>query len=148
MEARANTTTRRGFLKGTATIAAAAALGGAVLSGSRDHLAVADEDSTEEKWVKTFCGTCIFTNCGMEVKVVDGVAVEIRGNMDHPANQGTMCPRGASQLMNLYDPYRCKVPLKRTNPEKGIDVDPQWQEISMEEAKETIFQKMEECFAK
>lgn len=148
MEAKANTTTRRGFLKGTAAIAAAAALGGAVLSGSRDHLAVADEGSHEEKWVKTFCGTCIFTNCGMEVKVVDGVAVEIRGNMDHPANQGTMCPRGASQLMNLYDPYRCKVPLKRTNPEKGIDVDPQWQEISMEEAKETIFQKMEECFAK
>lgn len=147
MEAKAKTT-RRGFLKGTAAIAAAAALGGAVLDGSRDHLAMADESTHEEKWVKTFCGSCIFTNCGQEVKVVDGIAVEIRGNMDHPSNQGTMCPRGAAQLMNLYDPYRCKVPLKRTNPEKGIDVDPQWQEISMEEAKETIFQKIEACLAK
>ena len=144
----AQTTSRRGFLKGTAAVAAAAALGAGIALERGDSLAIAEETAPQEKWVKTFCGTCIFTNCGMEVKVVNGVAVEIRGNMDHPANQGTMCPRGAAQLMNLYDPYRCKVPVKRTNPEKGLDVDPQWQEIPMDEAKEIIFTKMEECYAK
>lgn len=141
------TSTRRTFLKGAALSAAAALGAGLVLDGAAT-LAEADEGPAQEKWVKTFCGTCIFTNCGMEVKVVNGVATEIRGNKDHPANQGTMCPRGAAQLMNLYDPYRCKVPVKRTNPEKGLDVDPQWQEIPMEEAKEIIFEKMEECYAK
>ena len=141
-------TSRRSFLKGTAAVAAALALGSGISLKREDSLAIAEESEQSVKWVKTFCGTCIFTNCGMEVKVVNGVAVEIRGNVDHPANKGTMCPRGAAQLMNLYDPYRVKVALKRTNPEKGLDVDPQWQEISIEEAKETIFTKMEECFAK
>lgn len=141
-------TTRRGFLKGSAALAAAAALGAGITLDRTPSLALAEEGPAEEKWVKTFCGTCIFTNCGMEVKVVNGVAVEIRGNMDHPANQGTMCPRGAAQLMNLYDPYRCKVPVKRTNPEKGLDVDPEWQEIPLEEAKQIIFDKMDECYAK
>ncbi|MCI2242209.1 molybdopterin-dependent oxidoreductase [Adlercreutzia faecimuris] len=141
------TSTRRTFLKGAALSAAAALGAGLTLDGAAT-LAEADEGPAQEKWVKTFCGTCIFTNCGMEVKVVNGVATEIRGNKDHPANQGTMCPRGAAQLMNLYDPYRCKVPVKRTNPEKGLDVDPQWQEIPLEEAKEIIFTKMEECYAK
>ncbi|MEG0217219.1 MAG: molybdopterin-dependent oxidoreductase [Raoultibacter sp.] len=141
-------TSRRSFLEGTAAVAAALALGAGISLEKQGSLAYADQSAKGEKWVKTFCGTCIFTNCSMEVKVVNGVAVEIRGNIDHPANKGTMCPRGAAQLMNLYDPYRCKVPVKRTNPEKGLDIDPQWQEISMEEAKETIFTKMEECYAK
>jgi len=36
--------------------------------------------------------------------------------------------------MGLYNPYRVKVPLKRTNPEKGPDIDPGWVEITWEEA--------------
>ena len=36
--------------------------------------------------------------------------------------------------MALYNPYRVKAPLVRTNPEKGLDVDPRWKEVSWDEA--------------
>ena len=36
---------------------------------------------------------------------------------------------GKSTIMNLYNPYRVKAPMKRTNPEKGLNVDPGWVEI-------------------
>ncbi|PNV68668.1 molybdopterin-dependent oxidoreductase [Enteroscipio rubneri] len=136
-------TTRRTFLKGGAALAAALAIGAHVAPGKAEALTESEGGGKEGgTWVTSFCGTCIWTNCGLEVKVIDGVAVEVRGNKDHPSNKGTMCPRGAAQLMNLYNPYRFKAPVKRTNPEKGLDVDPGWQEISWDEAKGIIFEKM------
>ena len=36
--------------------------------------------------------------------------------------------------MQLYDPNRITKPLKRTNPKKGFDEDPGWEEISWDEA--------------
>lgn len=65
-------------------------------------------------------------------------ATEVRGLADHPINKGTLCPRGAAVLQNAYNPYRVKTPLKRTNPEKGFDVDPGFVEISWDEAIATI----------
>src|SRR3990172_13039560 len=44
--------------------------------------------------------------------------------------------------MTLYDPNRVKAPLKRTNPEKGLGVDPGWVEIGWEEALDTIAQRL------
>ena len=45
-------------------------------------------------------------------------------------------------MMLLYDPSRVNTPLKRTNPEKGIGVDPKWMEISWDEALDTITEKL------
>jgi anaerobic selenocysteine-containing dehydrogenase len=45
-----------------------------------------------------------------------------------------MCGKGVSEIMNYYNPYRVKKPLVRTNPEKGLDVDLGWKEVSWEEA--------------
>lgn len=100
------------------------------------------EPGAEEKWVKQYCSSCIWANCGSEVKVVDGVAVDMRGDLDHPVNKGTQCPRGAAQLMSLYNPYRIKAPMKRTNPKKGLDQDPGWVEISWEEAFDTVAKRL------
>jgi molybdopterin-containing oxidoreductase family molybdopterin binding subunit len=44
--------------------------------------------------------------------------------------------------MGLYDPYRIKTPLKRSNPEKGLGIDPGWQEISWDEALDTIAERL------
>ncbi|MGC8888159.1 MAG: molybdopterin-containing oxidoreductase family protein [Verrucomicrobiia bacterium] len=44
--------------------------------------------------------------------------------------------------MALYDPDRIKKPLKRKNPEKGLDVDPQWEEISWDQALTEISAKL------
>jgi anaerobic selenocysteine-containing dehydrogenase len=51
---------------------------------------------------------------------------------------GTLCPRGNSAIMQLYDPWRIKAPMKRTNPKKGLDVDPGFVEISWNEAVQTV----------
>ncbi|MBI2506113.1 MAG: molybdopterin-dependent oxidoreductase [Candidatus Latescibacteria bacterium] len=86
---------------------------------------------------------------GIECLVVDGRVVSIRPNSHNPngfSNISTdffanavkegavMCPKGNAGIMTLYDPDRVKKPLRRTNPEKGIGVDPKWKEISWEEA--------------
>ncbi len=126
--------TRRNFLQGSLAITGAAVLGQSMVFANANRLTAKAATDSAEKWIKGFCGSCIWTNCGIEVKVVNGIAVEIRGNKDHPSNKGTLCPRGAAALMNLYNPYRLKAPMRRTNPEKGLDVDPGWVEISWEEA--------------
>ena len=41
-------------------------------------------------------------------------------------------------LQNLYDPNRVNVPLKRSNPEKGIGVDPKRKPISWDEAMDIV----------
>ncbi|WP_165056641.1 hypothetical protein [Adlercreutzia sp. ZJ305] len=63
-------------------------------------------------------------SCGNITTVKDGVVVSIEGDPARPSNRGTLCPRGKGAIMNMYNPYRIKAPMKRTNPEKGMDVDP------------------------
>ena len=99
--------------------------------GEFKQFAAYDRDAGE--WIPTSCNMC-FCNCGIEVHVVDGVAVEIRGNEGSSVGSGTICPKGCSGLMQLYDPSRITKPMKRTNPNKSIDEDPGWEEISWDEA--------------
>ncbi len=91
--------------------------------------------------VKTVCSAC-FNCCGIVVKKVNGIVVKIEGDQDNPHNKGRMCAKGQAGIMALYDPNRVLRPLKRTNPEKGITVDPKWQEITWEEALSTIAEKL------
>ena len=86
---------RRKFLQGSMAVTAAAMLGGNLMPPSRKRLVpgISPAQTSEGKWIKSYCTSCIWPNCGTEVKVVDGVAMEIRGNKEHPFNQGTLCPR-------------------------------------------------------
>ena len=88
----------------------------------------------EDKWVRTMCGRC-YGMCAIRVHVVNGVAIKIEGEPDscHGASGG-ICAKGVAGLQLLYDPNRLNVPLKRTNPKKGLHEDPQWQEITWEQA--------------
>src|SRR3974390_1736991 len=97
----------------------------------------ASEDAAEAKWIPTACGMC-YVGCGILAQVRNGVVVDIRGNPDSPQNRGAMCAKGKAAAMNLYNPNRVKVPLKRTNPRKGLHEDPKWQEISWDEAIDAI----------
>ncbi|MFQ5899732.1 MAG: molybdopterin-dependent oxidoreductase, partial [Candidatus Methylomirabilia bacterium] len=72
----------------------------------------------------------------------NGVVVKIEGNPESPLGMGRLCPKGLAGIMHLYDPHRVNVPLKRTNPEKAMDTDPGWQEISWEEALTLITEKL------
>lgn len=74
----------------------------------------------------------------MKVRVVDGRAVKIVGNPEHPISRGKLCPRGVAGLQILYDPDRIKGPMKRTNPNKGPDQDPKFTPVSWDVALDDI----------
>jgi len=99
-------------------------------------------DTMISKWVPTACGMC-YVGCGILAKVENGVVVNIKGNPDSPQNRGSMCAKGKASIMNLYNPNRVTVPLKRTNPRKGVHEDPGWQEISWVEAIDAIATALE-----
>lgn len=95
----------------------------------------------EDVWIPSACNLC-YNQCGILVHRVNGVVVKIEGNPANPMGQGRLCPRGLSGIQLLYDPHRLNYPLKRTNPEKGIGVDPRWQRITWEEAISTIVERL------
>ncbi|MFQ5852089.1 MAG: hypothetical protein ACE5JU_16075, partial [Candidatus Binatia bacterium] len=83
----------------------------------------------ENEWIPTACGMC-YVGCGIRVRMKDGVVAAIEGDPNHPQNRGNMCAKGKAGVMNPYNPHRVTVPLKRTSPQKGLNIDPGWKEIS------------------
>src|SRR3989337_421406 len=96
-----------------------------------------------ERWVTTVCDRC-YVGCGIKVHVVDDVVMGVEGDPENPLNRGRMCAKGKAGIMAHYNPYRLKTPLKRTNPQKGIGVDPKWVDISYEEAISAIVEHLKE----
>jgi len=93
-------------------------------------------------WIPTQCGRC-YASCAIRVRRVDGVAVKIEGEPDSTLGSGGgICAKGSAGIQVLYDPNRLNKPLRRTNPEKGIGVDPKWKEITWEEALDEIVTKV------
>ncbi len=137
--------TRRSFLKASAVTAAVVAMGDKLFGGPVSTLlesaAAAAPAVTEDKWFPTTCYLCS-NNCGMLAHRVNGVAIKLDGNPAHPTNKGKLCARGNAGLMKMYNPWRVKAPMKRTNPEKGRGIDPKWQEISWDEAINVVGEKM------
>ena len=94
-----------------------------------------DPNAKGEKKVQFgLCRACMQGDGSTLVTLEDGVVVRTEGRPDAPPNYGTLCPKGNSEIMGMYNPYRIKSPMIRTNPEKGLDVDPRWKEVSWEEA--------------
>ncbi len=95
----------------------------------------------EEKWYDTCCGIC-YASCPIRVKTVNGVPVKIEGQPRASTSKGAICGKSVGSLSVVHDPNRLNKPVKRTNPVKGIGIDPKWQEISWEEALTTIADKI------
>lgn len=137
-----STLSRRDFLE----LSALAALGSALSGGAAEVLAprkaAGQEAAPAEQWHYSYCRMCMMPECSTQVRTENGVVTHVRGDPRNFYNQGTLCPRGQGIIMNLYNPYRVKAPLKRTNPQKGLDVDPGWKEISWEEALDTIARRL------
>jgi len=68
--------------------------------------------------------------------------VKIEGNPESAVGKGRLCGKGVSGIMTHYDPHRLDKPLRRTNPEKGIGVDPMWEEISWDEALDEVADRL------
>ena len=135
---------RRSFLKLSAATGAMA-LG---VSGSKMMLTAfaekgkAHATSTGE-WKPSTCQGCT-TWCPVQIRIVDGRATGVRGNPNSLSHRGNVCPKAHLGLQQVYDPDRVKVPMKRTNPKKGRNEDPQFVPISWDEAINTIADKMME----
>ena len=133
---------RRRFIKGVGATGGIAALDiqfpaiAAAAHTAKKKAAAAS--GPEIKHFKSGCAICP-NFCGIDATVVNGVVRTIYPDAARAEfyNLG-ICPKGASGMYNTYDPYRLKKPLKRTNPKKGPNENPQWTEISWEEAFNTI----------
>ncbi|MBW2031435.1 MAG: molybdopterin-dependent oxidoreductase [Deltaproteobacteria bacterium] len=88
------------------------------------------------------CGACKKVECATLVYLEDGIVTKIEGNPDVPPNYGLLCDRGASEILSLYNPYRLKSPLIRTNPDKGLDVDPKWKKVTWDEALDLVARRL------
>lgn len=135
--------TRRQFLKASAATATVLAVSDKLWAGKAGSLVQAASVPGQDEWLHSHCRMCTQPKCATLAHIKNGVMVGLEGDSDSPLNAGTLCPRGQGAVFNLYNPYRVKAPLKRTNPQKGLDVDPKWTEISWDEALNAVAQRMQ-----
>jgi anaerobic selenocysteine-containing dehydrogenase len=140
--------TRRQFIKTTAVTAALVGIGDKLFGGPVSSLvkSVQAAPVKEDKWIPSACWMCR-EGCGILAHRVDGVIVKVEGNPNTSLNQGKLCARGNAAMFKLYNPYRVKSPVKRTNSQKGPGVDPKWQEISWDEAYNLVAERLKKVKA-
>src|SRR5574340_129256 len=100
----------------------------------------------EDKWIPSACTIC-YGGCSILAHRVNGTIIKIEGNPKSPAGSGRLCAKGIAGIMILSDPHRVNTPLRRTNPEKGIGVDPGWKPVSWDEALDEIVERLDKVRA-
>ncbi len=134
---------RRSFLKGTAALGGMAA---AKYTDIPQFVSVAKASAFGTTEVKaSFCSGCHQPTCANLVTVTNGVVTQVMGDPTSETNEGRLCPRGLAVINSLYNPYRVKAPMKRTNSSRGLEDDPKWAEISWEEALSTVAAKLKDA---
>ena len=134
---------RRDFLKAGVAAGASIALNGLTLSAfanGRDTK-VGSGGTEPGEWIPSTCQGCTQW-CPIVIFVQQGRAVKVRGNPLSKVNNGYCCVRGHMILQQIYDPDRIKVPMKRTNPQKGRGVDPKFVPITWDEAMDLLAEKI------
>lgn len=129
---------RRDFLKlSGASIAGLAALKG-LSSGFRPANAAANAALQDTaKYVYTACVMCP-AECGLKVKVENGVVSAIYGNIHVPMNTNGVCAKGAAGLQMVYNANRIKYPMIRVG-ERG---EGKFKRVSWDEALDYIAEKL------
>jgi molybdopterin-containing oxidoreductase family molybdopterin binding subunit len=132
---------RRSFLKATAGVAAAGAVGAGIAAGPLKHLkadAAAASDDSEQTYKVTCSWSCSF--CQYDITVRDGHVC----NMKPQANfRYHTCLKGKSRIQMTYSDKRILYPMKRKtfskdayHPEnRGTD---EWERITWDEAAQLI----------
>jgi anaerobic selenocysteine-containing dehydrogenase len=82
-----------------------------------------------DNWFATLCRQCP-TSEGIVVRVMEGRAKKVEGNVDYPINRGKHSARCEAGLQALYHPDRISAPRVRVG-QRGAD---QWEEISWPDA--------------
>jgi len=143
---------RRDFLKVVGAASVASFTLGDFIKASRAKASVAG--ATSEKWEKYIVGQktpsiCPYCagGCGLMVTTLDGELVEVEGDPIHPINRGALCSKPAALPQFVINERRILYPMKRTNPNKGKDVDPGWTQITWDEAYEIIANKVKDALS-
>ena len=118
---------RRVFVAGAGATALGVGLAGGIVGCApgtekeSEHTAGVEKTAYDPKageWIPTTCNMC-FNNCSIKAHVIDGVVVELTGNPDSSIGRGHICGKGASGIMQLYDPNRITKPLLLLGRERG-----------------------------
>jgi anaerobic selenocysteine-containing dehydrogenase len=133
---------RRTFLKIAGVTGTAIAIGAMYKPALRSLVESSSQTSIRNgEWKPTTCQGCT-SWCSKQVYVVDGRAIKVKGNPNSKVNGIASCPRAHMALQQVYDPDRIKTPMKRTNPRKGRNEDPEFVPISWDEALGAIADKI------
>jgi anaerobic selenocysteine-containing dehydrogenase len=117
---------RRDFLKlasaGAATTAVLTGCGPASRYVQREPYSKMPEYTYNglSTYYATTCRECA-AGCGIIVRTMQGRALKVEGNPEHPVNRGKTCSRGQTTLQGLYNPNRVRGPLKHTRGEGLYD---------------------------
>ena len=82
--------------------------------------------------------------CALLTTVVDGIAVKVQGNPEHPQTDGVLCTKVSRYTERTYHPERILTPLKRVGP-KGLG---RFEPVSWDEALSDIAQKLSSIAAR
>jgi anaerobic selenocysteine-containing dehydrogenase len=134
--------TRRDFLKLGATGAAVS-----VLTGCQNprHWVILEpfvkppeqQLAGQPTWYATTCRQCP-AGCGVIVRLMNGRAVKLEGNPEHPLNLGKLCARGQAGLQVLYNPDRLTGPVQQSQRGSG-----QFQSVRWDPALQTLISKVQ-----
>lgn len=135
---------RRGFLKASAALGAAAGVAG---MGTRTKIlraletkAAAAPAPAEEKLYYSVCAPNCWMGCRLYAHVRDGKLVKTSLAPMPDPRYNRICLRGLSHVQRVYHPDRLKYPLKRV----GKRGEGKWERISWEEAIDTIARRFDE----
>ncbi len=108
---------RRDFLKlasvGAATTAVLTGCGPASRYVKREPYSKMPEYTYNglSTYYATTCRECA-AGCGLIVRTMQGRALKVEGNPNHPVNHGKTCARGQTTLQGLYNPHRVMGPVQ------------------------------------
>ncbi|MEJ2734400.1 MAG: molybdopterin dinucleotide binding domain-containing protein [Anaerolineae bacterium] len=88
-------------------------------------------------WYASTCRQCP-AGCGIVVRTMNGRALKIEGNPEHPLNRGKLCARGQAGLQLLYNPDRLAGPVQQA--QRGSR---QFQSLDWGEAINALYDKLQ-----
>ncbi len=121
---------RRDFLKNSAAVAAAGAVG---ISVPQSAQAAAKKAESKWRWDKAACRFC-GTGCGIMLATKDGRIVAVKGDPAAPVNRGLNCIKGYFNAKIMYGADRLKTPLLRMNDKGEFDKKGKFKAVSWERA--------------
>ncbi len=131
---------RRDFIRTTAAVSAAAAVGINVPESAKAAQASVESGWRWDKSVCRFCGT----GCGIMVATRNDKIVAVKGDPAAPVNKGLNCIKGYFNAKIMYGEDRLTEPLLRVNSDGEFDKKGNFQPVSWKRA----FEEMAKQFKK